>query len=142
MLTYLGTQKTVKSVSGSTVNTFKYQSGNTVFPSPDSISQADLGGGVVGNFSPFVFDSVKCHFLSRNASVAYAEAMAALVIDIATMTSSTPQEVLEQVNSSNQMFFTENAYRAFNNLRDPGNQLATVTTVINKQSLIASQIRS
>lgn len=142
MLTYLGTQKTVQSVTGSVVNTYKYANGPTFFPSPDSIAQSDLGGGVVGSYDPFVFDSIKCHFLSRNASIVYAETMAAMVIDVATMTDTSPFEIIEQMNGSSQMFFTENSYRAFNNLRDPGNQVGTVTSINNKKSLVANQIRS
>ncbi len=142
MLTYLGAQKTVKYVNGNPTNTYKYASGPTAFPSAGSLLQSDLGGGVVGNYSPSAFDSTKCYFLSRGAGPLYADAMAGLAIDIAAMTGITPQALLEQTDAAGQLFFTENSYRAFNNLRDPGNQVGTVTSVSNKYSPQARQIRS
>ncbi len=142
MLTYLGTQKTVKYVNGVPTNTFKYETGFTTFPNAGSTSQAFLGGGVVGNYSPSVFDSTKSYFLSRGAGTVYADTMAAIAIDMAAMTSTTPQALLESAEISGKLFFTDNAYRAFNNLRDPGNQVGTVTSVDNRFSLQANQIRS
>ena len=65
MLTYLGTQRTVKSVTGAPANTFKYATGPTVFLPPDSYQQAALDYGVVGNYSPSAYDSTKCYFLSK-----------------------------------------------------------------------------
>lgn len=142
MLTYLGTQKTVKIINGVPTNTFKYTDGPTVFPSAGSISQAILGGGVVGNYSPASFDSAKCYFLSRGASTVYADTMAALAIDVAAMTGTTVQALLEKAGESGRIFFEENSYRALNNLRDPGNQVGTATSVSNRYSLQAGQIRS
>ena len=142
MLTYLGTQKTVKNLNGVPTNSFKYDQGYTTFPSAGSISQSDLGGGVVGNYSPAAFDSTKSYFLARGASALYADAMAGLTIDMASMTGSSPQAVLETVDAKGRLYFTENSYRAFNNLRDPGNQVGTVTSVNNRYSLQARQIRS
>jgi len=142
MLTYLGTQKTVKYVNGNPTNTFKYSTGPTVFPSAGSLLQSDLGGGVVGNYSPNAFDSTKCYFLSRGVGPLYADTMAGLAIDMASMVGISPQALLEQVDSGGKLMFTPNAYRAFNNLRDPGNQVGTVTSVDNRYSLQARQIRS
>jgi hypothetical protein len=142
MLTYLGTQKTVKIINGVPTNTFKYATGTTVFPSAGSVSQADLGGGVVGNYSPSVFDSTKSYFLSRGVGAVYADTMAAIAIDMAAMTGTTPQAMLEQADLTGSLLFTENSYRAFNNLRDPGNQVGIVTSVDNRFSLQAKQIRS
>jgi hypothetical protein len=144
MLTYLGTQRTVQLTGGGQYsNTYKYATGPTVFPSPDSYQQAFLGGGVNGEFSPNSFDSVKCFFMSRGASVVYAETMAALAIDIAAILGVSPQSFLERtVTSGQQLMLTDDAYRAFNDLRDPGNQVGVVTTVNNKFSLQARQIRA
>jgi hypothetical protein len=142
MLTYLGTQRTVKPIGGVPTNTFKYETGTTVFPSAGSVSQSALGDGTVGSYSPVAYDSTKCYFISRGASAVYADSMAALVIDMAAMTGTTPQALLEATDLTGNLFFTENSYRAFNNLRDPGNQVGTVTSVNNRYSLQASQIRS
>jgi hypothetical protein len=142
MLTYLGAQKTVKFVNGNPTNTFKYASGNTVFPSAGSVLQSDLGGGVVGNYSPNTFDSTKCFFLSRGVGSLYADTMAGLAIDMAAQMGISPQELLEKADITGQLLFSENAYRAFNNLRDPGNQVGIVTSASNRYSLQARQIRS
>ena len=142
MLTYFGTQRTVKLSGGAPVNTFKYATGPTTYPTPGSYSQADLGGGVSGSFQSSSFDATKCHFMSRGASIVYAEAMAALTIDMASMLGVTPQSLLEQADFTGNLAFSENAYRAFNVLRDPGNQVGTVTSVDNRYSPQARQIRS
>ena len=142
MLTYLGTQRTVKSVSGSEANTYKYSTGPTVFPSPDSVSQSALGGGVVGNYSSDVYNSTKCYFMSRGAGDMYAESMAGLAIDMAATLGISPQALLEQTDDSGKLLFTSDAYRTFNMFRDPGNQVGVVTTVRNKDSLQAREIRS
>lgn len=142
MLTYLGTQKTVKYVNGNPTNTFKYQQGPTTFPSAGSVLQADLGGGVVGNYSPTSYDSTLSYFLSRGVGHLYAETMAGLAIDMASQIGITPQALLERAEMNGQLLFSENAYRAFNNLRDPGNQVGIATAVENKYSLQARQIRS
>jgi hypothetical protein len=142
MLTYLGTQKTVKYVNGNPTNTFKYTTGPTTFPSAGSLLQSGLGAGVVGNYSSNAYDSTKCYFLSRGVGTMYADTMAGLAIDMASQLGITPQSLLESVNLSGQLLFTENAYRAFNNLRDPGNQVGIVTTASNRYSLQARQIRS
>ena len=142
MLTYLGTQRTVKSVSGSVANTYKYSTGPTVFPSPDSVSQSALGGGVVGNYSSDVYNSTKCYFMSRGAGSMYADSMAGLAIDMAATLGISPQVLLEQTDDSGKLLFTSDAYRTFNMFRDPGNQVGVVTTVRNKDSLQAREIRS
>jgi len=144
MLTYLGTQRTVKLTGGGQYsNTFKYSTGPTVFPSPDSSQQAFLGEGVVGNWSPNAYDSTKCYFMSRGASAVYADTMTALALDIAAILSITPQAFLEQsTRNGQQLLLSMDAYRAFNDLRDPGNQVGVVTTVNNRFSLQARQIRA
>lgn len=142
MLTYLGTQRTVKSVGGTPQNTFKWSQGPTTFPTPGSVSQADLGGGVVGNYSPATYNSTFCYFLSRGTGPLYAQAMAGLAIDMATMLGISTQNLLEQSEVNGQLLFTPNAYRAFNLLRDPGNQVGVVTSVSNRNSLRAREIRS
>ncbi len=141
MLTYLGTQRVVKSVTGQSANTFKYSTGTTVFPDPGSVSQAALGGGVVGNFSPTTYDNTRSFFLSRNASVVYAESMTALTIDIASVLGVSPQSLLEQSEFLGALSFSDNAYRVFNEFRDPGNQVGTVTSINNRDSLQARSIR-
>jgi hypothetical protein len=142
MLTNLGTQRTVKTVNGIPTNTFKYSNGTTVFPSAGNILQSDLGGGVIGNYKPSAFDSTKCYFLSRGAGKMYADAMAGLVIDMASQLGISPQKLLEQISAGGMIEFSADAYRAFNNLRDPGNQVGTVTSVNNRYSLQARAIRS
>lgn len=142
MLTYLGTQKTVKSVNGVYQNTFKYANGPTTFPNAGSLLQSDLGGGVVGSFPPESYDSTKSYFLSRGASMSYAETMAALTMDIALTFGISPQSLLEQSDISSKLSLSPNAYRLFNELRDPSHQVGVVTTVLNKTSLQARQIRS
>jgi hypothetical protein len=142
MLTYLGTQRTVKNVSNVPTNTFKYSTGPTVFPNAGSSREAGLGLGVVGNYSPNAFDSTKCFFLSRGVSPMYADTMTALAIDMSFQIGITPQALLEEAGSDGLLDFTPNSYRALNNLRDPGNQVGVVTTVDNRYSLQARQIRS
>jgi hypothetical protein len=142
MLTYLGTQKTVRTVNGNATNTFKYSSGETVFPSAGSVSQAGLGAGVVGNYSPSAYNSTKCYFLSRGASQLYADTMSGLAIDIAATINVSPQALLEQSEIQQKLLLSPNAYRTFNIYRDPGNQVGVVTTVKNRYSLQAREIRS
>ena len=142
MLTYLGTQKTVKSVNSVPTNTFKYESEPTVFPSAGSVLQSNLGGGVVGNYSSSSYDSTKCFFLSRGVGPLYADTMTGLAIDTAAQLGITPQALLEQTELTGKLILSPNAYRAFNNLRDPGNQTGVVTSASNRYSLQARQIRS
>jgi len=142
MLTYFGTQKTVRSVNGIPTNTFKYATGPTTFPSAGSVSQAALGGGVVGNYSPTTYNTTRCYFLSRGASNLYADAMSALSIDMASVLGISTQALLEQSEVAGKLVFTDDGYRSFNILRDPGNQVGVVTTVNNRYSLQARQIRS
>ena len=80
LLTYLGTQRTVKTVNGQSSNTYKFSTGPTVFPPPGSVSQSTLGEGVVGNYSSDTFNSVRAYFLGRGSGVMYAETMTALAI--------------------------------------------------------------
>jgi hypothetical protein len=141
MLTAFGTQKTVKYVNNVPTNTFKYNTGSVTFPNAGSLLQADLGGGVVGNYSPTSYDSTKSYFLSRGVGPLYADTMTGLAIDMSAQLGITPQALLEQSEFSSKLIFSENAYRAMNNLRDPGNQVGVVTSVDNKYSLQARQIR-
>ncbi len=142
MLTYLGTQRTVKLVSGNISNSFKYSTGPTTFPSPDSVSQAALGAGVAGSYSPSSYNSTKSYFLSRGASQLYADAMTGLAIDVAAILAISPQELLVKSEINGQTSLASNAYTAFNMLRDTGNQVGTSTSVSNKNSLQSTQIRS
>lgn len=142
MLTYLGTQKTVKSVTGQSANTFKYASGPTAFINPGSLQQSDLGGGVVGNFSPSAYDSTKSYFLSRGVGPLYADAMTALTIDISGTMGITPQSLLEISEKSGKLLLSPNAYRVFNEFRDPSHQIGVATTAMNKFSLQSREIRS
>lgn len=142
MLTYLGTQRTVKYVNGVPTNTFKYETGPTTFTNAGSYLQANLGGGVSGNFSPSAYDTTKCYFLSRGVGSVYADTMTGLAIDMASQLNISVQSLLEQAEFNGQLLFSDNAYRAFNNLRDPGNQVGSVTSVSNKLSIQSRQIRS
>lgn len=142
MLTYLGTQRTVKGGINSSSNTYKYATGVTVSPNPGSASQAGLGLGVTGSYSAVSYNTTKCYFLSRGASEVYADTMTALVIDMALMTGVSPQRLLELSTSGKTLKFSEDAYRSMNLLRDPGNQVGTATDVSNKTSLISKEIRS
>ena len=80
--------------------------------------------------------------MSRGVGPLYADTMAALAIDMAAIIGINPQAMLEQAELNGELIFSDNAYRAMNNLRDPGNQIGTATSVNNKYSLQASQIRS
>jgi hypothetical protein len=142
ILTALGTQKTVKYVNGVPTNTLKYDTGNVTFPSAGSLLQSDLGGGVVGNYSPEAYDSTKSYFLSRGVGSLYADTMTALAIDMSAQLGITPQALLEQSEIGSKLIFSENAYRSLNNLRDPGNQVGVATSIDNRNSLQARQIRS
>lgn len=142
MLTYLGTQKTVKDVGGSYVNTFKYANGPTSFIDAGSLLQSGLGEGVVGTYSPNSYDSTKSYFLSRGTGIAYAETMTALTIDIAATLGISPQALLEQSEVSSKMLLSPNAYRLFNEFRDTTHQVGVVTAVSNRNSLQAREIRS
>lgn len=141
-LTNFGVQRTVTIKNGVPTNNFKYNTGSVTFPSAGSYLQSALGFGVVGNFSPPAFDSTKCYFLSRGVGTLYADTMTALAIDMAAQLGITPQALLEQSEVDSLLFFSDNAYISMNNLRDPGNQVGVVTTVDNRFSLQASQIRS
>src|SRR5271165_5881407 len=112
MLTYLGVQRTVKIVNGQPQNIFKYANGYVSYPSPGSVSQADLGGGVVGNYSADTYNSTTCYFLSRGVGSLYADTMAGLAIDMAAMTNTDPQAMLEELDFNGQLMFTDNSYRA------------------------------
>lgn len=142
MLTYLGTQRTVRSSGTGPVNTYKYSDGDTVFLDPGNVSQSEVGTGVVGSYSAYSFDSTKCYFISRGASAAYADTMAGLAIDMAATLGISPQSLLEQVSTDGKILFTADAYRALNTLRDPGNQVGIATTASNRLSLLAREIRS
>lgn len=141
MLTYLGTQRTVKTVTGTSQNTYKYASGTTIFPTPGNINQSGLGVGVSGSFSGSFYNSTKSFFLSRGASDAYADTMTALTIDIASVLGVTPQSLLENTDVVGQLKLDSVAYQVFNELRDPGHQVAVVTSVNNRYSLQARAIR-
>lgn len=142
MLTYLGTQKTVIESTGQNTNTFKYILGPTTFPEPGSISQSALGAGVVGSFPIDAYNSTKSYFTSRGASGVYADTMTAIAIDIATALGVSVQSLLEKSELFNKFQFSDDAYRMFNQLRDPSHQVGTVTTVLNKNSLQARSIRA
>lgn len=141
MLTYLGTQRTVKTVTGYPSNTFKYATGPVTFPSPGSLQQSDLGGGVSGAWAPSYFDSTKSFFMSRGASQVYADTMAAMTLDIAAILGVTPQSLLEKSEFVGQLRLDANAFRSFNALRDPSHQVGTATDVSNRASLQAREIR-
>ena len=142
MLTYLGTQRTVKTVSGSTANSFKYSTGPTVFPSPDAVALAAVGAGVAGSYSPVSYNSTKCYFLSRGASELYADTMTGLAIDIAAIMGISVTELLARFDIDNKTAIPADAYIAFNQLRSNGSQVGIVTSVDNRYSLQAKQIRS
>lgn len=142
ILTNLGTQRTVKSVTGTPQNTFKYNDGKTVFPNPSSIQQSMLGAGVSGSYPADWYNNTRSYFLGRGATVMYAEAMTGLVIDMADSLGITPQAILEKEDITKKLILSPNAYRSFNMLRDPGNQVGVVTSVNNRYSLKAREIRA
>jgi hypothetical protein len=142
MLTYFGTQRTVKTVTGTAANTFKYDFGNTVFPSPGSVSQSNIATGVAGSANGASFDSTKSFFLSRGASQLYADTMTVLTLDIASILGVTPQSLVENASFIGKLSLSPDAYRAFNELRDPGDQLAVISPVSNRRSPQARSIRA
>lgn len=142
MLTYLGTQRTVKSVTGSPNNTFKYSTGTTVFPDPGSLQQSMPDAGVSGSYPLEWYNNVKSYFLGRGASQLYADTMTGLAIDIALSLGITPQALLEQVDPTGRLLLTTDAYRFLNMLRDPSHQVGVVTDVDNRYSVKAREIRA
>lgn len=142
MLTYLGTQRTVKSVQGAVANTFKYANGPTSFVDAGSLAQSEFGMGVSGSYSPASYNYAKSYFLARGVGPLYADTMVALSIDMATMLGVSVQSLLEQVTPDGKLLFSADAYRSLNVLRDPGNQVGVVTSVNNRFSLQAREIRS
>lgn len=142
MLTYLGTQRTIKDVTGTPVNTFKYLYGPTSFVDAGSLLQSELGGGVVSNFEPTSYDSTKSYFLSRSVGTMYADTMTALTMDIASTLGISPQTLLERSDTTSGLNLSPDAYLAFNQLRDPSHQIGNITTVTNSNSLQARAIRS
>jgi hypothetical protein len=142
MLTYLGTQRTVKTITSASANTFKYATGSAVFPGPGAAAQSALGVGVTGSYPLSDYNSTKCYFLSRGATHVYADAMTGLTIDIASMLGISTESLLVQSEVNGQTLLSPDAYRSFNLLRDSGNQIGTVTSISNKDSLQARQIRS
>ena len=142
MLTYLGTQRTVKSIGNTPTNTFKYATGTVALPNAASMLQANRSTGVIGNYAPDTYNSTKSYFLSRGAGPSYADAMTGLAIDMASILGTSPAALLEQVTPTGKLMFTENVYRSFNLLRDPGNQVGIVTSVNNRYSIQAREIRS
>ena len=123
------------------VNTYKYLYGPTSFVDAGSLLQAELGGGVVSNFTPTAYDSTKSYFLSRSVGDMYADTMTAMTIDIASILGVAPQTLLERSDVAGKLSLSENAYLTFNKLRDPTHQVGIVTTVSNKRSLQARAIR-
>ena len=142
MLTYLGVQRTVQLVNGQPQNVFTYATGPVSYPSPGSVSQSDLGGGVVGNFTPDSYNSTVSYFLSRGVGPLYADTMTALAMDMAAMQSTDTITMLASSEANGLLAFTDNTYIAMNNLRDPGNQIGSITDINNADSLQANQIRS
>lgn len=142
MLTYFGTQKTVKNVDIAYANTFKYASAPTTFVNPGSLLQSDISDAVVGSYSSGVYDSTKSYFLSRGVGPLYAESMTALVVDMANSLGISSQAFLEQSEIFGKFSLPSDAYLVFNDLRDPSHQVGTVVSVINKKSLQAREIRS
>jgi hypothetical protein len=142
MLTLLGAQNTVTISNGISVNSFSNNNGSVTLPSPGNLQQANLGLGVIGNYSSSTYDNTRCYFLSRGCSSTLSDTMSALAIDTAAMLGISVQELLEVSDIEGLLSFSPNAYRAFNNLRDPGNQTGTASDIDNSQSIQAGQIRS
>ncbi len=141
MLSYLGTQRSVQVVDGVFANVFTYPTtSNEIYPSPSSAQLYQYGVQVVGNISPTMYDNIKCFFLSRGASSVYADTMTALVADISTVLNVSPQALLESSEVNGQFVLANSAYQAFNELRDPANQIGQVTPISNRNSLSARQI--
>jgi hypothetical protein len=138
MLTYLGTQKTVKTVTTGPHNTFKYAQGDTFFVEP---SKVELIDGVVGSMDATTFYSTRAYFTSRGASLAYAETMAALAIDISKFLNTPIRTFLDNLSKEGQILFSDEAYRAFNMLRSTSHQVGRATSIDNTLSFKARQIR-
>lgn len=142
MLTYLGAQKIVKNTEGSSANTFKFPSG-TIYSSPAgtySIPTNEVGS--VGSISPDVYNSTKCFFTSRGCTAVVAETMTSITADMAELLGISVQSLLEQVDKNGKFQYSDDAYRAFNILRDPGNQVSTTKAALNSNSIVSRQIRT
>ena len=141
MLSLLGAQPQVTLVNGVPTTTYKYASGSISSPNTSSINQSALGYGVVGSYSSDTYNTVVSFFLSKGLTTVYAETMAALLIDMALMIGIQPQQLIESSLSDTLLSFSDNAYRAMNNLRDSGNQIGNASDVSNNNSLQRRQIR-
>ena len=142
MLTYLGVQKTVQAVNGSFENTFKYATTPTTFVDAGSFLQSQLGTGVVGNYSPTVYNTTVSYFLSRGIGIVYAQTMAAIVIDMATALGISTQSLLEQSEVMSKLQFSSNLYTLLNTLRDPSHQVGSASAALNSASMLSREIRS
>jgi hypothetical protein len=139
ILTYLGTQKVVKNVTGQPENTFTYAMGPTTYIPVDS--QYDPNN-VAGSFSPDNYNFTRCYFLSRGASAAFADSLASIIMDISTARAITPQTLLDTENILGKLSLSNDSIALFNQLRDPSHQISTVTTAINADSLVAREIKA
>lgn len=142
ILTYLGAQRTVKLVGSQFANTYKYATGSISYPDVGSVQQYMGTITVVGNYTPAAYDSTKSFFISRGASIMYAEAMTALLIDMSYMLGVSPQSLLENSEVMGKLTLSTSSYSKFNNLRDSGNQVGKATAVTNNKSLQSRAIRA
>ena len=142
MLTYLGAQRIVQNINGSPANVFSYATGPVSYINAGSFLQSTLGNGVVGSYSSTIYNYVRCYFLSRGVGNTYADTMAAITIDVASIMGVTPQNLLEQSESFSKLMFSPDAFRFFNELRDPSHQIGKATTPSNSKSLLSREIRA
>lgn len=134
ILTNFGTQQTIR--NGLTnPQTTRYSSGSPVARSSRTV-------GVVGSYSADQYNSTKCYFLSRGASNMYADAMTALIIDVALIMGISSQTVLEQSTANKKFTLSDGAYSAINLLRDPGSQVGRAFGIDNRKSTKARELLS
>jgi hypothetical protein len=80
--------------------------------------------------------------MSRGATIVYAETMALVVIDIAKINNISPFTLIEKIESNSQIRFADDAYSAFNILRDPSHQVGTISDINNNNSFRSKEIRA
>lgn len=142
MLSYLGTQRTVSVTPTGIYNVFKYALGPTTYPSPGSKRMSALGFGVVGSLSGGTYDKIRSYYISRGASIVYADTMTMLTVDIAISLGVTPISLIEKVEREGKVLFTDDMMIAFNTLRDPSHQVSRSVNVNNRNSFKSNEIRA
>ena len=142
MLGTFGQQRTIKTVQGVVANTFKYLSSTSIYSGPSPSVGTLTSNTEEGYCSPDVYNQTRCYYIDRGAGDMYADTMTMLSVDMGRMLGVSTLNLLEQSEVGGKLDFSDRAYYEMNKLRDSGNQLTVATTVNNRRSLQARQIRA